>query len=534
MKLTIDRPSARQADFLRARARYIGFGGARGGGKSWAVRAKATLMALRYPGIKILIVRRTYRELINNHIEALRAQLASVATYNKTDKAFTFINGSSIWFGYCANDSDLDQYQGAEYDIIFIDEATQLRWEWIEKINLAVRGANDFPKRTYFTMNPGGVSHAQFKRLFIDRHFEGSENPDDYVFIRSLVTDNKALLRSQPEYLQTLENLPPKLRRAWLEGDWDIFEGQFFEDFRIDPDAKRAAELGVDPETLRDRHQWCHVIRPFDLNAGERRGWKILRSYDFGYARPFSCAWWALDYDGTFYRILELYGCTSTPNEGVKWTPDEQFRQIRELETSHPWLKGRRIEGVADPAIWDASRGESVAETAARYGVYFSPGDNKRVAGWMQVHYRLQFDENGYARMYVFDTCRAFIRTIPALMYSETHPEDLDTTMEDHCLAGTTLVLTDAGYRPIADMVGTEGRAYSSDHKMHRYHDVRMTRRNADVYAVEFEDGTIIYATDDHRFMTPTGEWVRVRDLEAGDEVMSYESRNYQRHDPKV
>ena len=138
--------------------------------------------------------------------------------------------------------------------------------------------------------------------------------------------------------------------------------------------------------------------------------------------------------DLVLYRILEVYGCTDTPNEGIKWTPDEQFRAFRELENQHPWLKGRKIvDSVADPAIWDASRGESVAETAERYGIYFSPGDNKRIAGWMQVHYRLQFDDNGYARMYVFDTCKAFIRTMPLMMYSQTKPEDLDTELEDHC-----------------------------------------------------------------------------------------------------
>ena len=132
------------------------------------------------------------------------------------------------------------------------------------------------------------------------------------------------------------------------------------------------------------------------------------------------------------YRIMELYGCTRTPNEGVKWTPDKQFEEIHKTEMQHPWLKGKNIIGVADPAIWDASRGESVADTAARYGVFFTPGDNERIAGWMQCHYRLQFDEDGYPRMYVFNTCRAFIRTIPTLIYDEHRAEDLDTKMEDH------------------------------------------------------------------------------------------------------
>ncbi len=158
----------------------------------------------------------------------------------------------------------------------------------------------------------------------------------------------------------------------------------------------------------------------------------MLRSYDFGYGRPFSCGWWAVDYDGTLYRILELYGCTETPDEGLRWTPERQFREIARIEREHPWLRGRHIEGVADPAIWDASRGESIAETAARCGVYFTPGDNRRIPGWMQCHYRLQFDENGCSRMYVFSNCRAFIRTVPLMLFSAREPEDLDTALEDH------------------------------------------------------------------------------------------------------
>lgn len=405
----------KQVLFLKDKHRHIAYGGARGGGKSWAVRTKSKLLAFRYPGIKILIVRKTYKELQNNHIEQLTAELAGFAKYNRSDKMFRFPNGSTISFGYCANEGDLGQYQGAEYDVVFIDEAGQLQESWIRKINLCVRGTNGFPKRTYYTLNPGGPGHAYFKRVFVDRNFNPDEDPDDYFFIQAKVEDNKALMDTQPDYLRELENLPPTLRAAWKDGRWDVYEGQFFEDFRDVP------------EHYKDR-RWTHVIEPFEIPDG----WTICRSYDFGYGKPFSCAWWAVDYDGTIYRIMELYGCTRTPNEGVKWTPDKQFEEIHKTEMQHPWLKGKNIIGVADPAIWDASRGESVADTAARYGVFFTPGDNERIAGWMQCHYRLQFDEDGYPRMYVFNTCRAFIRTIPLLIYDEHKVEDLDTTMEDH------------------------------------------------------------------------------------------------------
>ncbi|MGM9548256.1 MAG: phage terminase large subunit [Faecousia sp.] len=407
--------SKKQYDFLSDGHRHVGYGGARGGGKSWSVRTKAKILSAAYPGIKILIVRRTFPELVNNHINPLREELNGIARYNKTEKVFTFPNGSTIKFGYCNNDADLDQYQGAEYDVIFLDEATQLQEMWIKKINACVRGVNSFPKRTYYTCNPGGASHGYIKRLFIDRKYEDGESPEDYSFIQALVTDNRALMRSQPDYVRQLEALPQKLKEAWLYGRWDVYEGQFFEDFHDRP------------EHYADR-QWSHVIDPFEIPEG----WKLYRSFDWGYNKPFSCGWWAVDYDGVVYRILELYGCTRQPNEGVKWTPTRVFSEIHRIETEHRWLAGRRIIGIADPAIWDAETGESIADVAARHQVYFQPGDHKRIPGWMQVHYRLAFDENGYPMLYVFSNCKAFIRTIPLLQYDEHRPEDLDTGGEDH------------------------------------------------------------------------------------------------------
>lgn len=423
MTITMDTPNSKQLQALKDTHRYVAYGGARGGGKSWFVRWKAVLLCARYPGIKVLITRKTYRELLNNHIVPLDGLLHGVARYNKADKVFRFPNGSTIWFGYCANDGDLGQYQGAEYDVWFCDEAGQMQEPWLTQIDACVRGANDYPKRTYYTLNPGGPSHGYFKRIFIDKKFNDGEHPEDYAFIQALVTDNKALMAAQPDYLRSLEKLPPKIREAWLYGRWDVYEGQFFEDFRPDPPADKG-----DPEELRRQHRWCHVIKPFDIPGT----WTIYRSYDWGYGKPFSFGWWAVDYDGVLYRILELYGCTQTPNEGVKWTVDKQMQEARRIEREHPWLRGREIIGIADPSIWDGSKGDSVADTGIKYGVYFSPGVNDRIPGWMQVHYRLAFDDNGYAMMYVFDGCSAFIRTIPLLQYDDHRPEDLDTDAEDH------------------------------------------------------------------------------------------------------
>jgi len=431
-KLIMEPPSPRQREFLKAATRHVGFGGARGGGKSWAVRTKAKLLALRYGGIRILIVRRTFPELINNHIRILCRELADIATYHDRDKVISFPNGSIIQFSYCDRDSDLDRLQGVEYDVIFLDEATQLSEYQMRTITACLRGVNPFPKRIYYTCNPGGQGHPYIKRIFIDKKYREGEHAEDYTFIQSLVTDNQALMRTQPDYIKQLEALPPKLREAWLYGRWDIFEGQFFEDFRTEPDVEKCVQSGITPEQAKQQGRWTHVIEPLDMNTGDRRSWTIYRSYDFGYAKPFSCAWWAVDHDGTLYRIMELYGCTETPNEGLKWTPDKQFSEIARIEREHPWLKGRQILGIADPAIWDVSRGESIADTGIRYGVYFTPGDHARIPGWMQCHYRLQFDNSGYPRLYVFDNCKGFIRTIPELRYDTHNPEDLDTEGEDH------------------------------------------------------------------------------------------------------
>ncbi|WP_130837190.1 phage terminase large subunit [Lachnoclostridium sp. Marseille-P6806] len=415
--LTIGRPSEKQRIFLQDTHKHVGYGGARGGGKSWAIRTKAKLLGLKHPGVKMLIVRRTYPELQKNHIDQLKAELVpDVARYNGSEKRMTFKTGAIIDFMYCKNDDDLGRLQGAEYDVIFIDEATQLTEYQLKAIEACCRGVNDFPHRVYYTCNPGGQGHGYIKRIFIDRRFEDGEKPEDYSFTQALVQDNAALMEADPDYVRRLEALPPKLRKAWLDGMWDIFEGQFFEEFRDDP------------SHYLDR-EWTHVIEPFDIPPG----WRIYRSYDFGYAKPFSCGWWAVDYDGRLYRILELYGCTGEPNVGVKWTAQEQFKRIHEIEAQHPYLKGKHILGVADPAIWNAESGESIADIAAKNHVFFEKGDNARITGWMQVHYRLQFDDQGIPMLYAFNTCKAFIRTMPLMMYDEHKVEDLDTDLEDHC-----------------------------------------------------------------------------------------------------
>jgi hypothetical protein len=246
------------------------------------------------------------------------------------------------------------------------------------------------------------------------------------------VYDNHVLMRADPEYVKRLQSLPEHKRRAHLDGDRNVYEGQVFE------------ELRSDPAHYEDR-LFTHAIAPFQPPDS----WQIYRSFDFGYAKPFSVGWWAKDGDGRLYRILELYGCAPREaNVGVRWTPEEIFREIARIEREHPFLVGKRIQGVADPAIWDASRGESIAETGERCGIYFERGDNRRVAGWMQLHNRLAFDERGIPMLYIFNTCREFLRTVPTLQYSRVHPEDVDSEMEDHIADETRYLCMMVPMRP--------------------------------------------------------------------------------------
>lgn len=389
-------------------------------GKSWAVRFKACLLALKHPGITIMVIRRTHAELMANHVRPLK-ELLKIGTadcpikYNDTRKEVLFPNGSMILFGYCASENDVDRYQGTEVDILFIDEATQLSEYQIKKLTACVRGVNSFPKRIYYTCNPGGKGHAYIKRIFIDRDFIGDERPEDYSFIQSKVYDNVALMDADPEYVHQLESLPEALRKAWLEGDWDAFVGQVFSEWRNNPDGYKT-------------RQWTHVIDDFPLDDSM----KIFRGFDFGYSKPFAVVWIAIDHYGRAFLFKEYYGCTRQADTGVQMEPKEIARQIREIENTDPALKGRKIHGIADPAIWQNTTGESIATMMEQEGVYFDKGDHTRLAGLMQMHYRLRFDSKGLSMLYVFRSCTNVIRTIPILIYDEKHPEDVDTSMEDH------------------------------------------------------------------------------------------------------
>lgn len=391
-------PSKRQTEFFRARARYVAYGGARGGGKSWAVRKKAALMALNFPGIKILILRRTFPELRENHILPMRAELLDIAVYKESDKSFTFKTGSRILFGYCDSESDVLQYQGQEYDVIFIDEATQFTEFQYSTLTACVRGANDFPKRMYLTCNPGGVGHAWVKRLFIDREYRGAEREDDYLFIAAKVTDNPALMEKDPEYVNMLKNLPPGLREAWLLGRWDVYAGQYFTEF--------------------DRE--LHVIEPFPVPSH----WRRYVSLDYG-LDMLAAYLIAVDEAGCAYVCREVYEGRDREAGAVGVVISDAAKMIKDMvgdDDVYMYL--------APGDLWSARQetGKSVAQLFLEAGITLNRVSNDRIAGWMAVHESLRpipYSDGGRsARLKIFRGCKNLIRTLPMLQYDDKRPND--------------------------------------------------------------------------------------------------------------
>lgn len=468
-------PQPRQFDFMTRPEYEALYGGAAGGGKSDALVIEATRQ-VHIPYYKALIIRKTFPQLTELIEKSQRYYSVAFpkAKYNESKHTWTFPNGAKIVFGSMQHPKDKLNYQGKAYDFVAFDELTHFTYE--EYVYLKSRNRPNGPgTRCYIrsTANPGGVGHGWVKERFITagkpmetiwekvtvNYPDGRSEKkwESRVFVPSSVFDNKILLENDPNYLVRLASMPEAEKNALLYGDWDSFSGQYFAEWRDSPDIKLCNAAGISPEDALKQRRFTHVIEPFDIP----RGWNIMRSYDFGYNKPFSLQYWACDYDGVLYNILEVYGCTQTPNEGVKWTPDEQFKYISDLEEQHPWLKGRKIvDSVADPSIWDASRGVSTAERAMKYGIYFTPGDNERIAGWLMMRYYLQFDQNGYPRMYFFNNCKAARRTIPLMLFSETHPEDLDSDLEDHVCDSIRYMCMS---RPIKPIIPVEKKIILSD-----------------------------------------------------------------------
>lgn len=435
MNIDIDyAPTPKQEIFHASTAKEVLYGGAAGGGKSKAIVMDALARCLLYPQTHAYMFRRTYTELEDTLIKEAKASYPkAIAKYNVGRHDMELMNGSVVHFRHCASEADMYNYAGAEIQWLYIDELTSFErtiYDFLKTRLRAKKSLNVIPT-VRCASNPGNIGHSWVKSYFVDagpymsiiKHVEHSKllNKTKIFttqYIPALATDNPYIT---DDYIYELERKPKALRDALLLGHWDSFEGQVF------------SEMVNDPKHYKDRLN-THVIEPFEIPEH----WKRYFSFDFGYSRPFSCAWWAMDTDGRLYRYREWYGSDGVPNHGLFLSPKQIAegileREKEERENNIPILR------VADPSIFDKSRGDSVADLmrhigkgSEQLGVIFQRGDNNRIAGKLQVHERLRFDEEGKPKLYAFTTCRDFIRTLPALPYDTIKVEDIDTKAEDH------------------------------------------------------------------------------------------------------
>lgn len=446
MRIKIEyRPTEKQSMFHRSEADEVLYGGAAGGGKSKAIVMEAFIDALEHPGIHSYLFRKTYPELRDTLIKEAAASIPKeIGSYKAQTHDYCLINGSVLHFRYCRNIQDAYNYQGAEMHRLYIDELTHFTQDVYDYLKTRVRAPKklNIKPRIRCATNPGGVGHGWVKARFIDNRTPFEIEKDEIEskvlgytktvtvqYIPAYATDNPHLT---DDYIIELEQKPEALRKALLYGDWNVFEGQVF------------TEFANDPEHYKDR-AYTHVIEPFRIP----KSWLIYRGFDWGYSKPFSVGWYTADEDGRVYRIREYYGCNGVPNVGIKANPIDVAQKIREIEDTDENLKGRNIIGIADPAIFSRDGGESIADMMSRHPNYigFNKGDHTRIAGKMQLHYRLEFDEDGYPMFYVFNTCVNFIRTLPTLVYSTTDVEDVDTECEDHIYDECRYILME---RPIS------------------------------------------------------------------------------------
>lgn len=406
--------------FWAFRGRYRVCKGSRASKKSKTTALNIIIRMMQMPLANTLVVRRTYNTLRDScwadlQWAANRLGVSHLWQFTTSPLGATYRpTGQQVFFRGLDDPQKLASISCTKGYIcwVWIEEAYEIDSEAdFDMIDDTIRGElpDGYYKQLTLTFNPWSPS------TWIKARFFDVPDTEDKLAITTTYRCNEWLDDADRKRFDEMRVRNPQRFRVAGDGDWGVDGCAVFEEF-VD-----------DPQHYRDR-TWTHVIDPFDIPAD----WRIYRGFDFGYAKPFSVGWFAVDHDGRLYHILELYGCTQTPNEGVKWAPEQIFHEIYRVEQEHRWLKGKHIYGIADPSIWDASRGESVYETACRCKVYFEPGDNKRIPGWMQMHYRLHFDSGGVPMMYVFRTCKGFLRTVPMLKYDEVRPEDVDSDLEDH------------------------------------------------------------------------------------------------------
>ena len=401
-----------QTEFLAASEREVFYGGARGGGKSYAMLVDP----LRYcdkQKHRALLIRRTMPELrdLINHSQQLYPKAYPGAKWREQEKEWKFPSGARIEFGYAENLTDALRYQGQSYTWIGIDELPQYPTEDIYNfLRSSLRSVDpEIPVFMRATGNPGNVGSLWVKNMFVDPAVPNTKFDIDIKtptgvkkisrrFIPAKLEDNPYLMQTD-DYYAMLASLPEVQRKQFLDGNWEAFEDSSFPEFNKD----------------------IHVIKPFDIP----RNWMKFRACDWGYSSPACCLWIAVDFDNNLFVYRELYT--------QKVTADMFARKVLDAE------EGEYIRyGVLDSSTW-ARRGDigpSIAETMILEGCRWRPSDRSprsRIAGKLEIHKRLRPDEEtGYPSLFILDNCVNLIRTLPMLPTDKNNPEDVDTHAEDH------------------------------------------------------------------------------------------------------
>lgn len=423
----------------------IFYGGARGGGKTESSIGDWLQHSSLYGEHAIgIFVRRKLTQL--SEVIARTRQIFPKlgARYQEQQKTWTMANGARLKFVYLERDSDAEEYQGHNYTRVYVEEVTNFPSPSpINKLRATLRSAAGVPTGMRLTGNPGGPGHNWVKKRYIDPDPRGykliTEATEieldgvkqtvslDRVFIPSKIGDNQLLIRNDPTYILRLrQSGSDALVKAWLEGNWDIVDGAFFDEW--------------DEEK--------HVLRLDWLKRIPSTAFRF-RAFDWGSARPFSCGWyvmsdgsWGLP-KGALVKYREWYGA-SGPNKGLKMTADLVGRGILERE------KGEAIRyGAADPSIFIRDGGPSIAESMMVVGCNWKRADNRRKPGWEALRQRL-VGVDGKPMLYFLETCDDTIRTLPVLQHDETDVEDLDTEGEDHAADETRYAVMSRPWQPRA------------------------------------------------------------------------------------
>lgn len=404
MKISITK---KQEKFLKSDAFETLFGGAAGGGKSYGQLIDALLYALKYPKSKQIIFRSTFADLEKSLIRvSLDLYPLSIADYNSSKHTWKFNNGSIIDFGYIQYEKDVYQYQSAEYDVIRFDELTHFTEFMYTYMISRCRGANTYPKRIKSSTNPGGVGHAWVKERFIDIgepnviHNCKLETGEEVtrIFIPSLVTDNKFMLEYDPDYIKRLDALPEKERKALKYGDWDIYDGMFF------PEFKRS----------------IHLVEPFKIPDN----WNRYIAMDYG-LDMFAVLFVAIDTKGKAYVYNEIHKPNLIVSEAV--------------QTLKSYMRQNKYKYIyAPPDLWNRNRdtGKSTAELFWEGGVDLTKASNNRIAGWLNVKEwlrvkKVRHEQTGElyedSDLKIFSNCLNLIKYLPQLQHDEKEPNDVAT-----------------------------------------------------------------------------------------------------------